>query len=79
MNEMDLSLEEYDMWRSVTRHKQLEMARDLVGHLRGIVPGIPADVDEMVLLDALGCAGLSLIVGEYASETFVKIMGGGRP
>ena len=26
----------------------------------------------MDLLDALGCAGLSLIIGEYASETFVK-------
>ena len=71
MNEEYLSLEDYDLWRSITKHKQLEMAQGLLDNLRSLKL-IPKTVDAMDLLDALGCAGLSLIIGEYASETFVK-------
>lgn len=71
MNKEYLSIEDYDLWRSITKHKQPEMAKGLLDNLRSLKL-IPKTVDAMDLLDALGCAGLSFIIGEYASETFVK-------
>ena len=72
MNEEYLSLEDYDLWRSITKHQQLKMAEGLLDNLRSLNPDIPKDIDAMDLLDALGCSGLSLIIGEYASLTFIE-------
>jgi len=72
MNEEDLSLENYDLWRSITKQKQLEMAQGLLDNLRNIIPDVPEELDPWILLHALGCAGLSLIIGEYASETLIN-------
>lgn len=72
MNEEYLSLEDYDLWRSITKHQQLKMAQSLLDNLRGLDHDIPKAFDAMDLLDALGRSGLSLIIGEYASDTFIK-------
>jgi hypothetical protein len=79
MNELDLSLEQYDLWRSITKNQQLEMATNLLEDMRSVIPDMPKDVDAMTLLDALGCAGLSLIVGEYASLTFIENLNEVKP
>ncbi len=70
MNELDLSLEDYAVWREVTETQQYAMATNLVKMLSDMVPNFPKAVTGDVLLDALGCEGLSLIIGEYAGDTY---------
>lgn len=66
-------------WRSIIERKQLEMAANLLKEMRSVVPDMPKDMDAMTLLDALGCAGLSLAVGEWASSTFIENLGEAKP
>ena len=76
MNELDMSLSEYRQLRSIAKTQQFEMAANLVKELSSLVPDLPNDLGAMIILDALGCAGLSLTISEHASETFVSIMNG---
>jgi len=79
MSELDIPSGRHAEWRSIIKHKQLEMATNLLKEMRSINPDIPKDIDAMTLLDALGCAGLSLAVGEWASSTFIENLETTRP
>jgi hypothetical protein len=73
MNITDLSLEEQALHQDILENKQYEMAVNLISELLSFIPELSDLSDELngdLLLDALGCAGLSLTVGEYASRTF---------
>ena len=56
--------------------KQYEMAVNLIDELLEFIPELSDELNAELLLDALGCAGLSLTVGEYASQTFVARLHG---
>jgi len=56
----------------VQKTSQFEMATNLLEEVMTLVP-VDKNLTPMVLLDALGCAGLSLTVGEDASLTFIEI------
>ena len=79
MSELNIPPGRHAEWRSIIKYKQLEMATNLLEEMRSINPDIPKDIDAMTLLDALGCAGLSLAVGEYASSTFIENLGEAKP
>jgi hypothetical protein len=66
----DLSLEEQALYQTILETKQYEMAANLINELLAFIPDLSDELDGELLLDALGCAGLSLTVGEYASQTF---------
>ena len=71
MNKTDLSLQERALRRDILENQQYEMAVNLINELREFIPDLSDELNGDLLLDALGCAGLSLTVGEYASQTFV--------
>jgi len=56
----------------VQKTSQFEMATNLLEEVMTLIP-VDKDFTPLVLLDALGCAGLSLTVGEDASLTFIEI------
>ena len=56
----------------VQKTSQFEMATNLLEEIMMFVP-VDKDLTPMVILDALGCAGLSLTVGEDASLTFIEM------
>ena len=58
------------------KNEQFEMATELLEEIMTLIP-VDKDFTPLVLLDALGCAGLSLTVGEDASNTFIQIMSEG--
>jgi hypothetical protein len=71
MNKTDLSLQERALRRDILENQQYEMAVNLINELREFIPDLSDELNGDLLLDALGCAGLSLTVGEYASQTSV--------
>jgi len=71
MSKIDLSLQERAMLRDILANKQYEMAVNLINQLRDFIPKLSDELNGDLLLDALGCEGLSLTIGEYASQTFV--------
>lgn len=71
MTTNELSLDERKILRGLTKTHQEMFAQDLVKRLRSFVPGLPQELNSDVLLDAMGCSGLSLHIGTEASETFV--------
>jgi hypothetical protein len=76
MNITDLSLEEQALHQNILATKQYEMAVNLIDELLEFIPDLSDELNGELLLDALGCAGLSLTVGEYASQTFVARLHG---
>jgi hypothetical protein len=74
MKNMDeLTLDERRQIRLLQKEKQLEFATNLLNHLMEDFVELE-ELDPMDLLDALGCQGLSLTIGNDASETFVKLL-----
>ena len=73
-NDAPLSvLETNRMIRKLTITHQAEFCDALIRGLNAL--GIDTDeLDTMVLLDALGVAGLSLMISEEASKTFVRLL-----
>ena len=71
MEEQALSLEERRNIRHLRKTEQLLMATNLIAQLVQISPDLK--MDEMMMLDALGCAGLSLTIGDDASRTFIEL------
>lgn len=57
----------------VQKTSQFEMATNLLEEVMTLVP-VDKNLTPLVLLDALGCAGLSLTVGDDASNTFIEIL-----
>ena len=55
------------------KDSQLRFATDLLNHLMEDFVELE-EMDPMDLLDALGCQGLSLTLGNDASETFVRLL-----
>ena len=72
MEEQALSLEERRNIRHLQKTEQLLMATNLIAQLVQISPDLK--MDEMMMLDALGCAGLSLTIGDDASRTFIELL-----
>ncbi|CAB4155683.1 hypothetical protein UFOVP658_21 [uncultured Caudovirales phage] len=72
MEEQALSLEERRNIRHLRKTEQLLMATNLIAQLVQISPDLK--MDEMMMLDALGCAGLSLTIGDDASRTFIELL-----
>jgi predicted RNA methylase len=72
----ELSLEEWALQQKILATKQYEMAVNLIDELLEFIPDLSDELNGELLLDALGCAGLSLTVGEYASQTFVARLHG---
>lgn len=76
MNKTDLSLQERALLRDFLENKQYEMAVNLINELLEFIPDLSDELNGDLLLDALGCAGLSLTIGDYASRTFVARLHG---
>ena len=72
----EISLEEFALQQKFLVTKQYEMAVNLIDELLEFIPELSDELNAELLLDALGCAGLSLTVGEYASQTFVARLHG---
>lgn len=72
MEEQALSFEERRNIRHLRKTEQLLMATNLIAQLAQISPDLK--MDEMMMLDALGCAGLSLTIGDDASRTFIELL-----
>jgi hypothetical protein len=72
MKEQALSLEERRNIRHLRKTEQLLMATNFIAQLAQMAPDLK--VDEMIVLDALGCAGLSLTIGDDASRTFIELL-----
>ena len=72
MEEQALSLEERRNIRHLRKTEQLLMATNLIAQLVQISPDLK--MDEMMMLDALGCAGLSLTIGDDASRTCIELL-----
>lgn len=51
---------------------QFRMAGDLIENLVGIDPDLEGLISPDTLLDALGCTGLSLHIGDESSLAFIK-------
>ena len=73
MEEQALSLEERRNIRHLQKTEQLLMATNLLNHLMEDFVELE-EMDPMDLLDALGCQGLSLTVGNDASRTFIELL-----
>ena len=73
MEEQALSLEERRNIRHLQKTEQLSMATNLLNHLMEDFVELE-EMDPMDLLDALGCQGLSLTVGNDASRTFIELL-----
>ena len=71
MSKIELSLQERALRRNILETKQYEMAVNLINQLRDFIPELSDELNGDLLLDALGCEGLSLTIGENASQTFV--------
>jgi hypothetical protein len=69
----ELTIDEHNQIRLLQKEKQLEFATNLLNHLMEDFVELE-ELDPMDLLDALGCQGLSLTIGNDASETFVKLL-----
>lgn len=67
----EMSLEEWALQQKILETKQYEMAVNLIEELLEFIPDLSDELNGELLLDALGCAGLSLTIGEYASQTFI--------
>lgn len=69
----ELNLEQKRQLREMRNTKQYEMSENLVKQLENSFPDIAdSGLDAMSLLDALGCEGLSLCIGEWASLTYIS-------
>ena len=74
MKNMDeLTIDEHNQIRLLQKEKQLEFATNLLTHLMEDFTKLE-EMDPMDLLDALGCQGLSLTIGNDASDTFIKML-----
>ena len=73
MEEQSLSLEERRNIRHLQKTEQLLMATNLLNHLMEDFVELE-EIDPMDLLDALGCQGLSLTIGNDASRTFIELL-----
>ena len=73
MEEQALSLEERRNIRHLQKTEQLLMATNLLNHLMEDFVELE-EIDPMDLLDALGCQGLSLTIGNDASRTFIELL-----
>ena len=71
MTTQQLSSEEMLQIQDLNKTHQLLMATNLVKELISLDPNLA--VDEMMMLDSLGCAGLSLTIGEDASRTYIEL------
>ena len=71
--EDDLTIEQREQIYVAQKKMQYEMAENLINELCSFVPDFEEELTPMLLLDALGCAGLSLTIGTDASRTFVKL------
>lgn len=69
----ELTINEHNQIRLLQKEKQLEFATNLLNHLMEDFVELE-EMDPMDLLDALGCQGLSLTIGNDASDTFVKLL-----
>lgn len=69
----ELTIDEHNQIRLLQKEKQLEFATNLLNHLMEDFVELE-EMDPMDLLDALGCQGLSLTIGNDASDTFVKLL-----
>jgi lantibiotic modifying enzyme len=69
----ELTLDERRQIRLFQKEKQLEFATNLLNHLMEDFVELE-EMDPMDLLDALGCQGLSLTIGNDASNTFIKLL-----
>lgn len=74
MKDMDtLTVEEHNKIRSIQKVSQLEFATKLLTHLKEDFTKFK-EMDPLDLLDAMGCQGLSLTIGNDASDTFVRLL-----
>jgi hypothetical protein len=74
MKNMDeLTIDEHNQIRLLQKEKQLEFATNLLNHLMEDFVELE-ELDPMDLLDAMGCQGLSLTIGNDASDTFIKLL-----
>jgi hypothetical protein len=69
----ELTIDEHNQIRLLQKEKQLEFATNLLNHLMEDFVELE-ELDPMDLLDALGCQGLSLTIGNDASNTFIKLL-----
>jgi hypothetical protein len=69
----ELTIDEHNQIRLLQKEKQLEFATNLLNHLMEDFVELE-ELDPMDLLDALGCQGLSLTIGNDASKTFIKLL-----
>lgn len=65
-----ITLEEKRTIRHLMKTSQFEFAEGLIAELVAIDPDI--EISPFLLLDALGCAGLSLTIGTDASRTWIE-------
>lgn len=68
-----IGLEQKRTIRELQKTNQLEFAEHLIAELVMLDPDI--EIDPIMLLDALGCAGLSITIGQDASKTFFALLG----
>lgn len=68
--EETIGLEQKRTIRELQKTNQFQFAEHLITELESIDPDI--DIDPFMLLDALGCAGLSLTIGTDASRTWIE-------
>jgi hypothetical protein len=71
MSKIDISFQERALRRNILENQQYQMAVNLINQLRDFIPELSDELNGDLLLDALGREGLSLTIGEYASQTFV--------
>ena len=69
----ELTIDEHNQIRLLQKEKQLEFATNLLNHLMEDFVELE-ELDPMDLLDAMGCQGLSLTIGNDASDTFIKLL-----
>lgn len=68
-----IGLEQKRTIRELQKTNQFEFAEHLIAELVMLDPDI--EIDPLTLLDALGCAGLSITIGQDASKTFFALLG----
>ena len=72
--EDDLTIEQREQIYVTQKTMQYEMAENLIKEICLFVPDFEEKLTPMLLLDALGCAGLSLTIGTDASRTFIELV-----
>jgi len=67
-----ISLADRRKIRELTDTHQELFAEDLIKRLQSFIPDLNEELNSDLLLDALGCCGLSLHIGTEASATWMS-------